>query len=145
MPSPSKLSVEPKTGPGVARCLVSQSANPSPCRWPDPWSLNSTSIYRLSDFAHDIIIGGKVLTSQLVAVRGTRENIQPCWDCRSAVRRTYLPIMFSDQSQQKYPNAQQEHTGRCESRCLLQNPTIGCACPSPGRAVSVYDVSETIR
>jgi hypothetical protein len=35
--------------------------------------------------------GGR--TSQFVAVRGTREKSQPCWEGRSEVRRTYLEIL----------------------------------------------------
>lgn len=40
--------------------------------------------------AHVLIRGDRVFTCQLVAVRGTREEIHPCCDGRSDVRRTYL-------------------------------------------------------
>jgi hypothetical protein len=76
--------------------LVSQSANPSPWKWPDPWILNSNSIYTTKSVF--VVMRGRDeggRTSQLVAVRGTRENIQPCWDCRSDVRRTYLVMSES--------------------------------------------------
>jgi hypothetical protein len=71
-PSPSKRSVCPNTLPGFARSLVTQSAKPSPCRFPLPAIENSISI------------------SQLLAVKGMRLKIQPDCEGWSAARRTYL-------------------------------------------------------
>jgi len=93
MPRPSNLSVEPKTGPPVARCFVSHKAMPSAWRLPLPWILNSNSIcVRATIRDHHFLkaLGTRKHTSQFVAVNGTFENIHPLWDGRSEASRMYL-------------------------------------------------------
>lgn len=73
------------------------------------------------------------LTSQFVAVRGTREKAHPCCDGRSEVRRTYL--VWSTQIHPQTTLTNSIHTDPHERWYHPQNRTSGFGNRNRGRAV----------
>lgn len=83
-------------------------------------------------------------TSQLLAVIGTRDHIQPSLDGRSAVSRTYLSLhqFCSSFAPVSHPYCLPFASLDVEVRTyqslqahLLQNPTTDSAYPSPSMAI----------
>lgn len=140
IPSPSNRSVEPNTGPGVARSFVIQIAIPSPWRLPAPCIWKVTSICEDGQYlvAPDWGILGGIKTIQLVAVNGRRENSHPSCEGRSDVRRIYLY-----RKSETWPSHRTvgSRTGLLALLCLVQTRNTYFAYLNVGMAVSYQSLA----